>query len=199
MPYLRFLAELRPARPVESLDVALVVEDATGAAFFTDVMLQDGGFLTAWEPHTQEVLRRARDASGNPLPVRHYCAVGRGPMTLVLPNRGEVTSGLDVTVRASEPMPRLSLAHEFGAHRTTAPAPAAEAVLAATTRAATLDGQKVPDWGSRFLFAPAVDAKFEVDPEYRADLSDPPQTPPARPHMRVFASLKEWVPGPERF
>ncbi|BDG61934.1 hypothetical protein [Caldinitratiruptor microaerophilus] len=46
---------LAPQGEVEAIEVAIVVEDATGTAYFTDLMLQPGGIATLWQGHPSEI------------------------------------------------------------------------------------------------------------------------------------------------
>ncbi|MGQ9756398.1 MAG: hypothetical protein ACUVRF_10715 [Desulfotomaculales bacterium] len=46
---------LAPRGEVEAIEVAIVVEDAAGTAYFTDVMLQPGGIATLWQGHPSEI------------------------------------------------------------------------------------------------------------------------------------------------
>lgn len=89
--FIRYTATVEAKGAVDSINVELVIENTTGDIYATDVMFQDGGVVTGWAPHTEEMLVRPRDQSGNIIPKKHYNCVIRGSVHVIIPNTGGMT------------------------------------------------------------------------------------------------------------
>lgn len=87
-PFLRYLAKIAPKKPVQSIQVELLAEDFTGTIHATDIQLQGGSLLTGWVPNTEEMLARPRDQNGNIVPPKHFNALIRGSIMVIVPNTG---------------------------------------------------------------------------------------------------------------
>ncbi|AEE98019.1 hypothetical protein [Mahella australiensis] len=95
--YLRYVSKINKdlGKQVNKLTVKLVAKDFTGTVRATDVQLQEGKLLTGWAPAASDMLKRRRDSSGNAEPPKHFNALIRGSVIVLVPNRGTVTTGLD--------------------------------------------------------------------------------------------------------
>lgn len=95
--YLRYISKIDKGfeKRFSKLTIKLVAKDCTGTVRATDVQLQEGKLLTGWVPATSEMLKRRRDSSGNIEPPKHFNALIRGSAVILVPNRGNATTGLD--------------------------------------------------------------------------------------------------------
>lgn len=124
----RYLATVRPKdrkRKVKSIDLSIVVADAEGTLYLTDIQLQEAEIASAHVPANREMLARDRDAQGNPLRKRHFNAVIRGKETIAVPNRENVshekdfekrvTGGMDFLLTATQDMPNggVQFSHQY--------------------------------------------------------------------------------------
>lgn len=103
MAFERYLAtvEVAEGKKVSSIEIRLVVEDMQGTFWFTDLMFQEGRWATGQLPATQEMLKRERDAGGNPIQYRHFNVVVRGAKIIAVPNRASVYEETDITKRVT--------------------------------------------------------------------------------------------------
>lgn len=103
MAFERYLATVETAegKKVSSIEVRLVVEDMQGTFWFTDLTFQEGRWATGHVPATQEILKRERDAGGNPIQYRHFNVVVRGAKIIAVPNRASVYEETDITKRVT--------------------------------------------------------------------------------------------------
>ncbi len=101
--------ELRVVRA----SVRLLVSDCTGRVWFTDLMFQEGDQLTGYTSHTEEL-----SAKRESLPV-FFNGIVRGEATIIYPNTGTDSAGLDVTLFVEQDVPegRVSISHQNGAQK----------------------------------------------------------------------------------
>lgn len=94
---------INKGKRIKNIKVRFVANDCTGTFKVTDFMLQAGRTLTGWVCETREMLLRKRDGEGVIEPPKHFNSVLRGENLIVVPNGGNVTSGLDIELTAQKP------------------------------------------------------------------------------------------------
>lgn len=97
-------------KKITHIDLKFVWGKCVGTVWIADLLLQEGRYATAHLPNTKEMLLKMRDDGEIRLP-RFFNAVVRGNKTVILPNLGEVTTGLDYTIYACGDVPELKLSH----------------------------------------------------------------------------------------
>jgi hypothetical protein len=145
---------------VVSVTVRPLIADCTGAIYFTDLMLQEGGKLTGYTPPTAGMLR----ASENP--PRYHNGIVRSGATVVLFNLGETSSGLDCYIYPLQDMPAesISLSQGAGSHRMVFRSDVRagdELVLMASMRECLRNGAPTPKHGF-YQYTAAWDSKHQV-------------------------------------
>lgn len=95
--YLRYLYtfDKHPTKRVDKINLYIRNNDTKGRMYITDIQLQEGKLLTGWVPKTEEMLKRKRDENGNIEPTKHFNALVREEANIIVPNRGNATTGLD--------------------------------------------------------------------------------------------------------
>jgi len=95
--YLRYVYtfDKHPEKKVDKINVSIRNNDTKGKMHITDIQLQEGKMLTGWVPNTEEILERKRDEDGNIEPTKYFNALVRGEANIIVPNRGNATTGLD--------------------------------------------------------------------------------------------------------
>jgi len=145
--------------------VKFVWGKCAGTVWITDIVTQEGWYTTAHLPNTREMFLKTRDGEIIRQP-RFFNAVIRGNKTIVLPNLGETTTGLDYTIYAYGDVPELKLAHYPHARQTIIKDALADGdiyKLHASTR--HISKNDVPThsvWGL-FHHIAAGDVRFNVD------------------------------------
>ena len=117
--FTRLAGLFRPqkGKKINRIDLKFVWGKCVGAVWITDVMFQEGWYVTTHLPNTKEMLLKMRDGEAV-RPPRFFNAVVRDNKVLVLPNLGETTTGLDYTIYAYGDVPELKLAHYPHARQT---------------------------------------------------------------------------------
>lgn len=106
---------------VVSVTVKAVVYNCSGRFWFTDMMLQEGGCLTGYAVHTSESAAKLEKDGQTAVP-RHYNGIVRNNATIIYPNTGTESTGLDVYLYPQQDIGELSIAHQHGAHKAVFPA-----------------------------------------------------------------------------
>jgi len=114
MVFTRFTAVTKPhdGKRVKSITIRPIVKDCTGTVYFTDIKAQDG------YPRTGFVETNSEKLVPSPIPPRFHNGVVRGGMTVIIPNIGSASAGLDCYIFPKDDMPdsSVSLAQGEGAH-----------------------------------------------------------------------------------
>lgn len=99
--YLRYSEDVspNPLKKVKKVTVTFKVQDLEGLVRITDIMLQAGSVMTGYMIKTDEMLKRTRDTNGNIKPPKFYNGIVRGEATVIVPNNGNATTGLNVDIR----------------------------------------------------------------------------------------------------
>ena len=172
---------------VVRVDVKLVANDFSGDIWFTDVMFQDGATLTGYVPAAREMHLRRRDASGNIVTKRHYNAVLRGQNALVVPNRGSITTAMDITLWPQDSLPSGSVVMSHGWRTRTFTineplSPGDEYRFYASTRTVAKNGVPTSKYSGFYFQCPCGDAKFNIDL-------------PGKASARALLEFEEWDRG----
>lgn len=145
---------------VVGVTVRPIVEDCTGAVWFTDLMLQEGDMLSGYTPHTEISLKKSENA-----PV-WFNGIVRSEETVILLNLGGTSAGLDIHLYPKQDMAggSVTLAQGIGGQKASFPAALAkdaDLALLASTRECTLNGHKAVKDGF-FQYSAAWDSKHIV-------------------------------------
>lgn len=185
----RYYKTFQPTKgkKVDKLECKIVAEDFSGTIWFTDLMLQDGAMLTGHIPNTREMHLRRRDDSGDIIPKQHFNAVIRGQKSIVIPNRGTITTAIDFTLYPKDSMPEWTVGFSHGWRTRTfvigdALSEGDVYEFHASTRWVALNGQRTYNYAGFYHQCPAGDAKFNVDL-------------PDKKSARLLVELEEWVLG----
>lgn len=100
--------------------VNVVLEDCTGTFYITDIMFQEGEWLTGYVVNNLEFLQKKR-VDGEITPVRFFNGLVRSGVTAVIINDGEVSAGLNYHIIPKDAMVTgdMSVAHNYGSHKLT--------------------------------------------------------------------------------
>jgi hypothetical protein len=155
----------------------------SGAIYFTDLMLQEGGSLTGYTLHTAGMLR----ASENPS--RFYNGIVRSGVTVVIFNLGETSAGLDCYLYPSQDMTAgsISLSQGAGSHKMVFLSEASagdEFALKASSRECLRNGTPTPKHGF-YQYSAVWDSKHPVKLE-------------AHKSARVYFEYREMMEGASR-
>jgi len=164
--YFKTIENIHKDKKVDNINLALVMENATGNVFYTDLQLQAGQFVTAWVHKTNEIIEWWEDNQH-----RYYNAVVRGEKQLYVPNDGDTEGFANWTVHADTDMDTPadvqneyygSSSLEFGQMyrtrniRITRPLKAGDTLqFNANPRDVTLNGNHFEDYIGLYLGAPA--------------------------------------------
>lgn len=152
--------EKKESKRVVGVTVRPIVEDCTGAVWFTDLMLQEGDMLSGYTHHTKGFLKKSENA-----PV-WFNGVVRSKETVILANLGGTSAGLDIHLYPKQEMAAgsVTLAQGAGGQKVSFPAALAkdaDLALLASTRECTLNGRKAVKDGF-FQYSAAWDSKHIV-------------------------------------
>lgn len=168
---------------VSEVDFKFILEDATGTIHVTDLQLQEASSISGFVPANQEMLKREKDSSGNPILKRHFNAVIRGEKAIGVPNRAlpsdeqylqdRVTGGMDFTFHPTQDAPPgLHFAHYFET-RTFDLQDALNVgdvfELKATTRTIAVNSAATKNYEGYFLLVPAILGKYNVAVQNKTD------------------------------
>ena len=120
--------------------------------------MQDSGVLTGYTPNTAEMLKYSADAP------RHFNGVVRGDMTVIIPNTGGTSAGLDCYIYPLQDETEVSLSQGAGSHGAAFAETANagdELILKATTRECLKNGVPTPKTGF-YQYTAAHDSKHNV-------------------------------------
>ncbi|MDL2318562.1 hypothetical protein LJC74_05750 [Eubacteriales bacterium OttesenSCG-928-A19] len=159
--FIRFaeIVKVKEDKHVVGVAVQPTLADCTGTIYFTDLQLQEGGVITGYAPSTQGMI-----ASGQ---TEHWFnAIVRTGATLIIPNLGETSAPLDVSLYPLQSMEAasVSIAQGAGSNRATflaAASPGDELSLLATTRQCLRNGSPT-DKDGFFQYSAAQDSKHPV-------------------------------------
>lgn len=117
--FTRLAGLFRPqkSKRINHIDMKFVWGKCAGTVQITDVMLQEGWYVTAHLSNTKELLLKMRDGE-TIRPPRFFNAVIRGNKTIVLPNLNETTTGLDYIIYTYGNVSELKLSHYPHARQT---------------------------------------------------------------------------------
>ncbi|UKM63129.1 hypothetical protein [Weizmannia phage Youna2] len=116
--YFKTISPEHKDKKVESIDFTIVMENASGTMWVTDMMVQDGAILTGWSHNTKEILQPVSNS-------QHYFynVIVRGQRALMVPNKGDTMGYVNWTLTADTDIPtppsveneyRSQFALEFG-------------------------------------------------------------------------------------
>lgn len=183
--FIRFAqaVKVKEDKRVVSITVRPLIADCTGTVYFTDLMLQEGGKLTGYTPHTTTMLKIS------PNPPRFHNGIVRTGETVVIFNLGETSSGLDCHIYPIQDMAAgsISLSQGMGSHKVSFDAAMSagdELALKASTRECLRNGSPTPKRGF-FQYTAAHDSKHLVKLEDRKS-------------VRVFFEYREMLKGDSR-
>jgi hypothetical protein len=160
--FIRFaeVVKLKSDNRVVSVTITPKISDCTGAVYFTDLQLQEGGKLTGYEQHTTTMLANSGNAP------RYQNGVVRGGETIILFNTGGTDAGLDVYVYPKQAMAAgsIEVGQGYGSHKckfTAAASAGDEFALKASTRECLRNGTSTPKVGFfQYTAASGVPAKL---------------------------------------
>jgi len=195
--FIRFTetVQVKENKRIVSLTIRPLIADCTGAIYFTDLQIQEGGLLTGYTPHTTTMLRNT------PKPVHYHNGVVRSGDTIIIFNIsgigsgtnysgiGGTSSGLDCYIYPIQDMEAgsISLSQGEGSHKATFLAEVEagdEFALKASTRQCLRNGSPTPKEGF-YQYTAAHDSKHQVKLEERKS-------------ARVYFEYKEMLVGEER-
>ena len=152
--------EKKESKRVVGVTVRPIVEDCTGAVWFTDIMLQEGDMLSGYTPHTEISLKKSENA-----PV-WFNGIVRSEETVILLNLGGTSAGLDIHLYPKQDMAGGSVTIAQGVGGQKASFPNAmyagdDVALLASSRECTRNGRKEKKDGF-FQYSAAWDSKHIV-------------------------------------
>ncbi len=145
---------------VVSITLTLTISNCTGTIWFTDIMLQEGKVLTGYSPKTETFLKKS--ANGDVW----FNGVIRSENTIILPNLGGTSAGLDVKIMPKTTLEKdtLALAQGVGGQKVKFPNQIKkddELALLSSTRNCTKNGTAEPKEGF-YQYTAAWDSKHIV-------------------------------------
>lgn len=122
MEFIRFAGTINTheEKKVAKATVNVILEDCTGTFYITDIMFQEGKWLTGYVVNNLELLQKNR-VDGEITPVRFFNGIVRSGVTAVITNDGEVSAGLNYHIIPKDTMAagNMSVAHNYGSHKLT--------------------------------------------------------------------------------
>lgn len=145
---------------VAGITVKIVVSNCEGKIWFTDIMLQEGKVLTGYSPKTETFLKKS--ANGEVW----FNGVIRSENTIILPNLGGTSAGLDIHISPKTTIESgtLALAQGVGGQKVKFPNQIKkddELALLSSTRNCTKNGTAEPKEGF-YQYTAAWDSKHIV-------------------------------------
>ena len=92
MEFIRFAGTINTheEKKVAKATVNVILEDCTGTFYITDIMFQEGKWLSGYVVNNLELLQKNR-VNGEITPVRFFNGIVRSGVTAVITNDGEVS------------------------------------------------------------------------------------------------------------
>lgn len=122
MEFIRFAGTINTheEKKVAKATVNVILEDCTGTFYITDIMFQEGKWLSGYVVNNLELLQKNR-VNGEITPVRFFNGIVRSGVTAVITNDGEVSAGLNYHIIPKDTMAAgdMSVAHNYGSHKLT--------------------------------------------------------------------------------
>ena len=113
MEFIRFAGTINTheEKKVAKATVNVILENCTGTFYITDIMFQEGKWLTGYVVNNLELLQKKR-VDGE---------IVRSGVTAVITNDGEVSAGLNYHIIPKDTMAAgdMSVAHNYGSHKLT--------------------------------------------------------------------------------
>ncbi|WP_228378980.1 MULTISPECIES: hypothetical protein [Thermoanaerobacter] len=168
----QYFAVVKPKKHVQTLEIRFIVADVETELRITDIMLQDGAFLTGYVPTSKEMLKREPG-----IVYRHFNAVVRGNAIVAVPNRAavdqdditkRVTGGLDYTIRPLQDLPagalRLNHLYKTRTFKLNKELKAGdELYFSASKRQVEINGVPTTDWEGFYHTIPAGFGRYEIE------------------------------------
>ena len=115
MEFIRFAGTINTheEKKVAKATVNVILEDCTGTFYITDIMFQEGKWLSGYVVNNLELLQKNR--------VNGEITLVRSGVTAVITNDGEVSAGLNYHIIPKDTMAAgdMSVAHNYGSHKLT--------------------------------------------------------------------------------
>lgn len=145
---------------VVSVTVIPTIADCSGRIWFTDLQMQEGSALTGYAPHTEKCLKQSENAPA------WFNGVVRSKETVIIPNLGGTSAGLDIHLYPKQDMPSstVTLAQGVGGQKVTFPNAlnaGDDVALLASSRQCTKNGAAERKEGF-FQYSAAWDSKHIV-------------------------------------
>lgn len=145
---------------VAGITLTLKISNCIGSIWFTDIMLQEGKVLTGYSPKTETFLKKS--ANGEVW----FNGVIRSENTIILPNLGSTSAGLDVKIMPKTTLAKgtLALAQGAGGQKVKFPnqiKKGDELALLSSKRKCTKNGAAEPKEGF-YQYTAAWDSKHVV-------------------------------------
>lgn len=145
---------------IVSVTVIPTIADCSGRIWFTDLQLQEGSALTGYAPHTEKCLKQPENAPA------WFNGVVRSKETVIIPNLGGTSAGLDIHLYPKQDMGggSVALAQGVGGQRVTFPnamSAGDDVALLASSRQCTRNGWTEKKDGF-FQYSAAWDSKHIV-------------------------------------
>lgn len=98
MNWLKYLGhiDLENRKPINEIELRIVVANTTVNMHITDLMLQEGPIISGYIPHTAETLVKKVD------PPKFYNLPVRGRQSFIVLNKGKATTGLNVRLSSKD-------------------------------------------------------------------------------------------------
>ena len=146
-------------------ELTVILENCTGTFYITDIMFQEGKWLTGYVVNNLELLQKNR-VDGEITPVRFFNGIVRSSVTAVITNDGEVSAGLNYHIIPKDTMAAgdMSVAHNYGSHKLTLQSVFLEddvVEINADARVATRNGSRIRADGF-YSYSAAGDSKHQI-------------------------------------
>lgn len=114
MEFIRFagIINTHEEKKVAKATVNVVLEECTGTFYITDIMFQEGKWLTGYVVNNLELLQKNR-VDGEITPVRFFNGIVRSGVTAVNTNDGEVSAGLNYHIIPKDTMAAGNSKHQI--------------------------------------------------------------------------------------
>lgn len=171
MAYVRYFNTIKKDKDninkrVESIDIKVHGDNFTGTMNVTDLMIQEGEFVTGYITANKEMLLKYRDDENNITPPKHYNATIRNNKTIIIPNEGEVTTGLNIELEClyDTSANTITLEHGYSTriHKINVDLKSGDTYkINSDNRKVTKNNQEIVN--NKFLQCPANDAMFQIN------------------------------------
>ena len=167
MEFIRFAGTINTheEKKVAKATVNVILENCTGTFYITDIMFQEGKWLTGYVVNNLELLQKKR-VDGEITPVRFFNGIVRSGVTAVITNDGEVSAGLNYHIIPKDTMAAgdMSVAHNYGSDKLTLQSGFLEddvVEINADARVATRNGSRIRADGF-YSYSAAGDSKHQI-------------------------------------